>query len=285
MKKGILELSCLLAVMFLSAPCWAMEEIKIPMSVKALPGTKTIHLSATLYIPDGKGPFPLAILNHGDPRDKTKRENTVRFKNQSKAFVKRGFVVVVPMRRGFGKSEGTYVEGHGKCDNPDYYSAGLEGARDIRATIDFMAQQPYVDRNRILLVGQSAGGFASLAVSAVNPEGVVGIINFGGGKGSIKNEFVCAPETLVWTVGEYGRRLKVPTLWIYTENDKYFPPSISKKMHEHYVSKGGTAKFVLLPPFMDDGHFLFLRDEWIPVWIPLVEEFLQSIKLLGQKAE
>lgn len=54
MKKGILELSCLLAVMFLSAPSWPMEEIKIPVSTKSLLGTKTIYLSATLYIPDGR---------------------------------------------------------------------------------------------------------------------------------------------------------------------------------------------------------------------------------------
>jgi hypothetical protein len=48
-KKGILKLSCLLAVMFLSAPCWAMEEIKIPTSVKALPGTNGFR-SGSLWL-------------------------------------------------------------------------------------------------------------------------------------------------------------------------------------------------------------------------------------------
>ena len=284
MKKGILKLFCLLAAMFLSAPCWAMEEIKIPMSVKSLSGTKTIYLSGTLYIPDGQGPFPLAVINHGIPFDEMKRKDTQRFKNQSKEFVERGFVVVVPMRRGYGTSEGDHAEGYGHCENPDYYSAGMESARDIKAAIDFMVQRPYVDKSRILLVGQSAGGFAALAAVSLNPEGVVGVINFAGGRGAKKGGGVCSPDTLIWTVGELGRRSRIPTLWIYSENDKTVGPSLSREMREQYVKNGGNAKFVLLPPFMKDGHYLF-RAEWIPVWTPIVDEFLQDLKLLERKAE
>lgn len=46
---------------------------------------------------------------------------------------------------------------HGKCDRPDYYSASIEGAKDIKAVIDYIKQQPYIDRTKILIVGQSTG--------------------------------------------------------------------------------------------------------------------------------
>lgn len=277
MFKFLFQFFCLFLLSSFAILCHADEKIKIPMTVKHLLGDSNINLSATLYKPDGKEPFPLAIINHGTPRSKEDRNRNVTFKTQSEYFVKKGFVVVVPMRRGFGESEGIYVEEHGKCERPDYYSAAMEGAKDIKAVVDYMIKQPYVDKSKILIIGQSTGGFASLAFGSMNVEGVIGIINFAGGRGSPRDDFVCAPNTLIWTVGKFGKTSKMPTLWIYTENDKYFAPSISKEMYEEYVKNGGKAKYVLLPPFMEDGHKLFHRKEGMPIWTPIVDEFLREL--------
>lgn len=277
MKKLLFLLFLLFLLVHFSALSHAEEKIKIPMTVKHLFGETTVNLSATLYKPEGEGPFPLVIINHGTPRDSLDYKRTLKFKSQSKVFVKRGFAVVVPMRRGRGDSEGTYAESHGKCEKPDYYYASMEGAKDIKAVIDYMIKQPYVDKTKILIVGQSTGGYTSLALGSMNIEGVIGIINFAGGRGSTKDDFVCAPNTLIWTAGKFGKTSRVPTLWIYTENDKYFAPSISKEMFEEYVKNGGKGKFVLLPPFMEDGHKLFHRKEGMPIWIPIVDEFLREL--------
>lgn len=256
---------------------YASEEIKIPMNIKSLFGDKTIYLTATIYKPEGYGRFPLAIINHGAPREKEKRDRIIKFSAQSKEFLKRGFVVVVPMRRGYGTSEGIYSEGHGKCDNPDYYTAGMESAKDIRAVTDYMIKQPYIDKSKILVVGQSAGGFGALALSSMNVDGIIGIINFAGGRGSIREDFVCTPIRLSQATYEFGKTSKVPTLWIYTENDKFFPPSISKDMYENYIKSGGKARYILLPPFKQDGHSLFGDKDGIPIWTPLVDNFLNEL--------
>lgn len=124
------------------------EEVKIPMELKSVFGTKTINLSGSIYRPDLEGRFPLLVLNHGTPRNEYERKNIVKFKDPSKVFVKKGFVVVVPMRRGFGTSEGDYAESSGKCDNADYDIVAKEVVKDIKATVEFMRKKPYVDTEK-----------------------------------------------------------------------------------------------------------------------------------------
>ena len=68
-----------------------------------------IKLQTTIYKPDGPGPFPLMIISHGVPFEKvleSEIKSRHRYCQQSKEFVNRGFVVAIPMRRGYGKSGG-----------------------------------------------------------------------------------------------------------------------------------------------------------------------------------
>jgi predicted acyl esterase len=155
------------------------EEVKIPIQVKTVLGTKPLNLSATIYRPDLDGKFPLLVLNHGSPINEQGRRNMETFRNQSMIFVRKGYIVAVPMRRGYGSSEGDYAEDGGKCDRYDYDRVAKEAVNDIEATVAFMKQRAYVDgREKIVMVGQSSGGFSSLAYGASHADDVAAIINF-----------------------------------------------------------------------------------------------------------
>jgi len=65
-------------------------------------------------------------------------------------------------------------------------------------------------------------------------------------------------------------------LWIYAENDTFFGPALSKKMHEAYTGAGGSADYHMLLPFGNDGHFLIGSADTIPLWAPLVSQFLDK---------
>ncbi len=113
---------------------------------------------------------------------------------------------------------------------PDYYNAGLRGAADIQAALDYMRSQPYVAADRSLVVGQSAGGWATLAFSSQQPGGRAGHDRLRRrprrpsedvGDGSLGN---CTPNALVSAAGKYGATARVPMLWIYTANDSFFEP-------------------------------------------------------------
>ena len=258
--------------------------LHIPMTVSRPSGVQRLTLEATLYRPDGPGPFPLVILSHGTARDPRQRVGTrLRYDAQSWEFVSMGFAVVIPMRRGYGHSEGEYAEAEGPDDCARFYEAGQESAKDLRATIDYVSTLPFIDRERLVLVGHSSGGFASLILASQGVPGVRGVINFAGGRGS-KENMNCSPDRLVDACALAGRTARTPTLWIYTENDTYFPPWLAREMHTAFNAAGGRSRFVMLPPFCEEGHYLFTDVRGLARWTPLVNRFLNDLGFSGSMA-
>jgi dipeptidyl aminopeptidase/acylaminoacyl peptidase len=128
--------------------------LRIPMSLSRPSDAPRFTLEATLYRPAGPGPFPLVVISHGTPRDSRQRAGPrLRYNAQSWKFVSMGFAVVIPMRRGYGHSEGEYAEGDGPCNCSQFYEAGLESARDLKATMDYVSTLPGIDTHRLVLVG------------------------------------------------------------------------------------------------------------------------------------
>jgi len=240
-------------------------------------------MAATVYVPAGDGPFPGIVLSHGSPATATDRPTvTGKFAAASAAFVKLGFVVLNPVRRGYGKTGGNWDEDYGRCEAPFYAEAGLESAKDIAAAVEYLRQQPNVDRDRIVLVGVSAGGWGSLA-TANRSDLVRGVVNFAGGRGGYQQNRPnnnCTPDRLVSAAGALGKAAKVPTLWIYAENDLFFGPELSRRMHAAWTAAGGNATFHLVAAFGRDGHGLFGATAGVPIWTPMVEPFLREIGAL-----
>lgn len=239
----------------------------------------------TVMRPPGEARSPLVVINHGSPPESSARPGMPRqrFSGLASWFVSRGFVVAVPLRRGYGETGGRWAEDYGRCEVPDYFGAGLQTAADIRAAIDFMRTQPFVAPDRTIVVGQSAGGWGTIALSSLNPPGVAAMINFAGGRGGhsrlpgggLGN---CAPSALVQAAAKYGATARVPMLWIYTANDSYFEPSLAKRMADAYDGAGGRATYQAVGPNGQDGHNLSTSTDGAAIWGPLVEGFLRSVR-------
>lgn len=231
-------------------------------------GVEQAYIDVTVFRPEGAGPFPVVVLSHGSPRsaEDRRREGRQRLAAQSERFLAMGYAVLVPTRRGYGGSGGKWAEAYGSCGDPDYHSAGLETARDLRAAVDAIRGEPWADTTRVVLAGQSAGGFGSVAASATDFEGLVAVVNFAGGRGSMGPDNVCGAGRLVEAMGRYGQRAKVPELWIYSENDRFFGPSLARRMHEAFTRTGGNAELFQAPATGLDGHGYFARamDDWAP---------------------
>jgi pimeloyl-ACP methyl ester carboxylesterase len=188
-------------------------------------------------------------------------------------------MTVILMRRGYGTSGGKFAEAIGECSRPDYFHSSLEADRDIRAAIMYLSKLREVDSARILLVGVSSGGFATVALTADPPPGIVAAINFAGGNGSRAEDEVCRPENLVDAFGTYGKTSRIPMLWVYSENDHYFSSALANRFYEAFTKTGGHAELRRAPSFQDDGHLLF-SFEGIPIWTRYVDEFLKNQKLM-----
>ena len=240
-------------------------------------GAEQAYIEVTVFRPMAAGPLPIVVLSHGSPRSAEDRrlEGRQRLLAESERFVAMGFAVLVPTRRGYGESGGKWAESYGSCDDPDYFTAGLETARDLHAAVDAVRAEPWADVTRIVLAGQSAGGFGSVAASATRFDGLVAVVNFAGGRGSMGPDSVCGEERLVEAMARYGHEARVPELWIYSANDRFFGPALAGRMHEAFVRSGGRAELFRAPPTGLDGHGYFaLRGD---DWSPRVAAFLERI--------
>ena len=118
-----------------------------------------------------------------------------------------GYAAVAFMRRGFGRSDGPYEEGaHDNCAECKHLQQVRTSADDVYGALVSLRLQPWVDPDRIVLLGVSSGGLAVLAAASHDPPGVVGAISFRGGRGSMASDQACNPDELIHTLEVVGRR-------------------------------------------------------------------------------
>jgi dienelactone hydrolase len=282
------SLAFLAALVVSHASRSAEDPTRLPIQeeVWALP---LIHPTIAYVVrPVGDGPFPLAVMNHGVSLNARERSffPLVEFRDAAMWFARRGYLVVAPTGSGYGAMAldtpelglfPVFYSKIGTCENPNFRDAGMAAALLDKWIIDYMTEQSMAKRDSAIVVGQSAGGWGAIALSSQNLPSVKAIIAFAAGRGGRvggKPNNNCAPDKLVDATAEFGRTARTPMLWIYIENDTFFGPELSKRMHAAYTSAGGSAEYHLMPPFGHDGHFFIGSPETIPQWSPLVSQFL-----------
>ena len=232
----------------------------------------SIALETTVYKPPGDGPFPLVVINHGKALGDPRFQPRYRPSGAARFFLMRGYAVVVPMRQGFSKSSGNFILGGCNVE-----SNGQAQAEDVTAVLDYLVAQPWVDKGRILVTGQSHGGWTSLAFGTLNYPGVRGLINFAGG---LRQENCAGWEATLARAGAgYGKETKVPSLWFYGDNDSYFKPETFRPLFGNYVAAGGRAELVAFGKFGSDAHAMFGSRAGEAIWQPRVEAFMRSLEL------
>jgi len=232
--------------------------------------------------PDDGLAHPLAVLNHGSPRNIADRStmSPYRLWSQAATFARRGWVAVVAMRRGYGNSQGEWAESYRSCSEPDYVTAGRAGASDIAAVARYMSGQSYVSKGKWISVGHSAGAFATVALTSDAPRDLAAAIAFAPARGSTAPDTVCGEKQLVAAFAQYGKTSRVPLLWVAAENDHFFGPRLVPLLTNAFASAGGNLTFVKTPAFGEDGHQLFTTASGISIWSPIIDRFLVANNLM-----
>src|SRR3954464_5826021 len=244
-----------------------------------IPAQNGNTIAATVLRPEAQGPFGAITLNHGvsvSPRERA-RESSDLLSNAAAVFARRGYVVVMPLRRGFAATGGDGAEDPGSCSNPDYRTAESNAADDVMAAYDYARSLPYVDGNRMMLAGQSAGGMVALyTAGARQPQGLQAVLAFAAGRGGdpeINPGIPCAIEPVARIFDMVGKQIRVPVLMNYAENDLFFSPKISRQWFERLNASWSDAEYALQPSFGKDGHYLFGDTLGVRYWLPTVETF------------
>ena len=242
-----------------------------------------VPMRALVLRPQGPGPFPLAVINHGSVESAELRMKFTQpaFDGAANWFVRRGYAVALPLRPGHGATGGAYLESAGPCERADFRKAGLATADSIEAAIGYLTRQTFIKRDGVVVVGHSAGGWGALALASRNLRAVKAVIAFApvrGGRVNGRADNNCAPERLIEAAREFGARARVPVLMIANENDTYLSPGLARAIGEAYRRAGGRIEMRALASFGRDGHWLFTAPDGVALWGPLVEEFFEKLQ-------
>ena len=193
-------------------------------------------LKGHLCKPEGNGPFPAVIYNHGG----VGRIIGGAPKETCAGLAKSGFVGFSPIRRPTRP-----LSGH---------------LDDVMAAVNHVKGLPYVDRRRIGIMGFSRGGLLTYQAAARN----------NGFKAVVIMATAMGRSGRGLDLGE-AASINAPILVLVAENDigsnRTFGMNIleaTKKVTRALEAAGKDVRLIVYPPYGDDGHTLFfdVGDYW-----------------------
>ena len=260
------------------------EIIEVPVSVSNSNFTNNPKfeqkITVTIWRDDAIKKAPYLLFSHGRAGTDQERGKFGRSseKRNSEYFVSKGFTVILPTRIGYGVSGGPDADYSGACGNKNYLEARKVAIDQSKQVLNHVFDFSYIDRTKGIVVGQSVGGFTTIGLSAENISGLKGAINFAGGDGGdpIKSaEKPCGDYLIKDTFAKYGASNKVPTLWLYSVNDKFWGEQLPKDWFAAFQKAGGKGQFISLPAYKEDGHSIFRGD--LNAWKNDFEKFIKEV--------
>jgi dienelactone hydrolase len=218
-----------LAGVLVAAPATAQQQGSVSV---AIDGT-ALKLNTVTYKPTGDGPFPTLIFHHGSG----KFEHPYDPRTIAQWFVARGWAVIAPSRRGRGGSQGLDEEG-AACDEASASVGADEALHDIEVVTPALIAQPFVDRGRLAVGGQSRGGILSVAWSGKHRE-VRAVINFVGGWMDTRlcRQGLAINQNLLNRGVTWGQ----PSIWLYGDRDLFYPLKDTKAEFDAFLAAGGKG--------------------------------------------
>lgn len=232
-----------------------------------------LALGGLLWKPAGDGPFPAVIWNHGSEKLPGGTDSNPL---AAAALSARGWVVLVPIRRGQGFSEGTWIvdatNAVPAAERPALLAHLHTGEQlsDQFAGLAFLRAQPYVDGLRVAVAGWSYGGIQTVLGAGSSSAGYLAAVAFTPASQSWDGNTNLQDAML-----EAAKRATIPFLFIQAQNDFSLVPT--KALTDAIVADGGTATRHVYPAFgstSQDGHEFAVRGS--DVWGPEVFAFLAA---------
>ena len=241
----------LLVILLLPSPALSVA----PEVVTFSSGTLTLH--GELYKPEGAGPFPAVVYNHGSAAGMLSKS---AFEALGPAFVSRGWVFLGPYRRGQGlsASAGSYIGDQiAAAEKAGGMVAGAaalvrlletDHLNDQLAGLAWLRTQRFVAANRIAVAGNSFGGIET--VLGAERGGYCAAVDSAGGAQSWGD----APDVQS-LMTRAVRNARTPIFFFQAANDYDLSPS--KTLAAAMKDAGKTYELKIYPPYGDsvqDGH-------------------------------
>lgn len=232
-----------------------------------------LTLGGMIWKPAGSGPFRAVLWNHGSEEGPGLEGSNPLL---GPVFAAQDYVFFMPMRRGQGTSEGTWIvdatNAVAPADQPALIAQlhTTEQLGDQLAGLAYLRTLPYVDASQIAVAGWSYGGIQTVLGAGDVSAGYLAAVAF-------------TPAAQAWA-GNDGLQdamitaataAEIPFLFIQAQNDYSLVPT--QALTDAIVDDGGTATRSIYPAFGEttqDGHELAVRGA--DIWGAEVFDFLSA---------
>lgn len=234
-----------------------------------------LQLHGFLWKPDGAGPFPAIVWNHGSEKLPGSQPGLGAY------YTAHGYVFFVPHRRGQGRSPGSYIQdlvAEAPLRARAERMVELQQAEvvDVVAAVNYIKAQPFVDGGRIAISGCSFGGIQTL-LAGEQDLGVKALIPFAPGAMSWEQNLPLH-DLLLRAIDS----ARAPVFLIQAENDYDLAPSHA--LSKEASKKGKDLQSKIYPVFgkgHQEGHWGFCT-AGMDVWGNDVLTFLEARMKAGQ---
>jgi len=243
-----LRASCAIALVFAAAQTAPFNKTRVTFKSDGL------TLVGYTFHPDGPGPFPTVIWNHGSEKNPG---GGPQFDSVAKVFVPAGYAVFATVRRGHTGSEGVYIvdtlnvlraKGDGSDRDLLVRLHETEQLNDLLAGVAYAKTLPFVDARKLVVAGCSFGGIQTLL--AAERASTVGF----------KAAFPISPAAQSWAFNpqlqerlkKAVRQIDIPVLLIMPPKDANLDPA---RVLGAEAARLGKKQFrtVIYPPTMPDS--------------------------------
>jgi dienelactone hydrolase len=248
----------------------SQPEVDSPKYQDVFYGSGNLRIQAYLYRPDGDGPFPAVIYNHGSRDDRERTPSP--FPHIGKMLTRAGYAVLVPERRGYGKSDGEIWRQEVGNDQARLIPRLQAETDDVLAGVDYLRGISYVDTKRLAVMGWSFGGVVTMLAASRSTAFLVAVDQAGG--------------ALTWHGNSYMRSALIgaaeksatPTLFMVAKNDR--TTASVTTLADIFKRRNLSHHLVIYEPFTPTqggraapGHALFSA-QGVSLWENDVIEFL-----------
>lgn len=241
-----------------------------------------LQIPAYVYVPrssDESERAPVVVLAHGGPES----QYQAWFDSMAQYFLDRGFAYVVPNARGstgYGKSYSRLDDRFNRLDN----------VRDFEYLARWLAEQPWANPDRLIIQGQSYGGYSVMACLTEQPDlwaagveicGISNLVTFLENTGPWRQHLRESEYGYLDTDREFleeispvnnAHRIKAPLVVIQGANDPRVPLDEAEQIVAAARANGVPVLYLL---YEDEGHGLSKLENRLDAW-PKVIEFLNE---------
>lgn len=258
----------LLVALVLVVAAAAPRVIAQPVQTEVTFPNGSLQLHGFIWKPDAARPFPALLWNHGSEK------LPGWLPSLGPAFVRQGYVFLVPHRRGQGRSPGLYIQDQLQQARREERSRLLVQLHELQLTdqlaaLTYLKGQPFVDAGRLAVAGCSYGGIQTV-LAAEGGHGYRAAVDFAGGAQSWQG----SPDLRARMLRAV-RGAAIPVFFVQAENDYDLTPSRALSAEMQRAGKSHQVK--VYPRFgsgPQDAHDFCVKG--LEVWGPDVFPYLAS---------